>query len=745
MIPLLVIAGLFFVIAVPVLAVRANLKIADLEREIGQLRAALRTQGQAAGAPVATPQPQPRVEATEPVRAPAVETTVTAPTRAPISPPAAMRAAPPPKPAKPRLDFEMKLGGGLFIWIGAVMLALAGAFLVKYSIDIGLLSPAVRILLGLLLGTALLGGGQWLRRQAPAIAQALAAAAVADWFASLFAATALYHLLSPGFGFVCLAVVTAIGIALALREGPFVGIVGLAGGFITPAIVASGTPQAGVLFAYLFLIQLGALILQHKRGWWYLAALGIGGGLAWALFWAFWDSPTQGARLATLWLPLFLLATDVTQLWSLYGKGGVAVTREMTLTARTASIGCFLLMALWLMAGSYRLDDWGFLIVLALAHLAAAHRFTAEEIPALVGAAIAIGAYAAWSPLGYDWSAHGTADRTGDLIATGIVLGAAFGLGGFWFEMKSARPAHWAGLSTLGTAFIFGGAYLNLNAEALWLSWSVQAAILGALHLAAAVWLNQLRQREPRYAGALGTHALAAAGFAALFIWLEIDWLIGRSVTDSGGDFLRAGLLSSTWAALALGLLRFRDRAILMAAYAFAGLSAGALVIGGFILANPMLDSIDVGTPWVFNRLLLVYALPAALLLLTAEKLPKQAAQAVGLIALVAGFAWITLTIRQIAHGPVLTEGEITNGEQTGYSAVWMLYGLSLLGLGSWKRNQMLRYASAVVVLLTVCKLFLIDASNVTGLLRVASFLGLGLSLIGIGYLYQRLLFKRRE
>jgi uncharacterized membrane protein len=56
-----------------------------------------------------------------------------------------------------------------------------------------------------------------------------------------------------------------------------------------------------------------------------------------------------------------------------------------------------------------------------------------------------------------------------------------------------------------------------------------------------------------------------------------------------------------------------------------------------------------------------------------------------------------------------------------------------------------LRYASAAAVLLTVLKVFLIDASDLTGLYRVASFLGLGLSLIGIGYLYQRLLFRRQD
>ncbi len=77
--------------------------------------------------------------------------------------------------------------------------------------------------------------------------------------------------------------------------------------------------------------------------------------------------------------------------------------------------------------------------------------------------------------------------------------------------------------------------------------------------------------------------------------------------------------------------------------------------------------------------------------------------------------------------------------------AVWTLYGLLLLGLGTWKHSQVLRYASAAVILGTVTKVFLVDASDLTGLYRVASFLGLGLSLIGIGYLYQRLLFRRRD
>ena len=54
----------------------------------------------------------------------------------------------------------------------------------------------------------------------------------------------------------------------------------------------------------------------------------------------------------------------------------------------------------------------------------------------------------------------------------------------------------------------------------------------------------------------------------------------------------------------------------------------------------------------------------------------------------------------------------------------------------------MLRYASLAVLMVTVAKVFLIDMSGLTGLLRVASFLGLGLTLIAIGRVYQRFVLR---
>ena len=60
-------------------------------------------------------------------------------------------------------------------------------------------------------------------------------------------------------------------------------------------------------------------------------------------------------------------------------------------------------------------------------------------------------------------------------------------------------------------------------------------------------------------------------------------------------------------------------------------------------------------------------------------------------------------------------------------------------------RSQPARLASAAVILLTIAKVFLVDMADLTGILRALSFIGLGVVLVGIGWLYQRLLFPSRS
>ena len=87
--------------------------------------------------------------------------------------------------------------------------------------------------------------------------------------------------------------------------------------------------------------------------------------------------------------------------------------------------------------------------------------------------------------------------------------------------------------------------------------------------------------------------------------------------------------------------------------------------------------------------------------------------------------------------------GPIGQAENYTYSAVWLAFGVVLLIVGILLRSQPVRLASAAVVLLTVGKVFVLDLAGLTGVWRAFSFIGLGLVLIWIALLYQRLLFAQ--
>ena len=85
----------------------------------------------------------------------------------------------------------------------------------------------------------------------------------------------------------------------------------------------------------------------------------------------------------------------------------------------------------------------------------------------------------------------------------------------------------------------------------------------------------------------------------------------------------------------------------------------------------------------------------------------------------------------------------MSNLEIYSYSLAWLLFSVALLFFGTLRHNYALRIASLVVMILTVGKVFLYDASQLEGLMRVFSFLGLGLSLLGISWFYTRFVFSR--
>jgi uncharacterized membrane protein len=122
-----------------------------------------------------------------------------------------------------------------------------------------------------------------------------------------------------------------------------------------------------------------------------------------------------------------------------------------------------------------------------------------------------------------------------------------------------------------------------------------------------------------------------------------------------------------------------------------------------------------------------------------------------GAVAIVTGFVGVSVLNRQLFAGAIVAWpsgsflGDIkSDAELYGYSLAWLLYGAALILLAIFVDSRPLRHAAAGVILLAILKVFLIDAAGLTGLYRVASFLGLGLCLIVLGYLYQRFVLVQR-
>ena len=172
---LLILLGIAWALGTPILAVTALVQTSRLRNQNDLLRAdlAVLQRQMAAGAVLPPPFEAPAAEIV-PAPAPPFELEP-----APEPGPAA-EVAPPPLPApiaEPEsVGWEQRLGARAFLWIGAITLALAAVFLVRYSIEEGYLSPEVRVILAALFGFALIGGAERRRSREDRVAQALAAA-----------------------------------------------------------------------------------------------------------------------------------------------------------------------------------------------------------------------------------------------------------------------------------------------------------------------------------------------------------------------------------------------------------------------------------------------------------------------------------------------------------------------------------------------------------------------------------------
>lgn len=334
---------------------------------------------------------------------------------------------------------------------------------------------------------------------------------------------------------------------------------------------------------------------------------------------------------------------------------------------------------------------------------------------------------------------------------TTVLLGAAAIIPALATRWRSYPVLGWiavgAAVAVLGrVAFdptIVGAAFLSRTPV---FNWLLLGYGMPALAFGFSAWqLARTTSGRPRLA-----MEAASALFALLTIAMLVRHAMHGGVIDTGTVTLAE---QAIYTLIALGAgailvaidMRSPSSVLRYGSMAAGVVSAGLIAVQHFVVLNPLLTDESTGAIPVFNLLFLAYLLPAvaagALALYVRDKRPRWYAAMLALVAALLAFAYATLSVRRLFKGEFIALWSgLGQLETYTYSALWLVIGVALLTAGVRLKSQVLRIASAVLIAVAVVKVFLFDMSELEGVLRALSFIGLGAVLIGIGLFYQRLL-----
>ncbi len=743
--------------------------------------------------------------------------------------------------------------GKIAVWIGGIALLMAGFYMIKYSIDSGWMTPAVRVGLtagfGLLLcAVGLVIGLKSKMAANERIGQALSGAGIACLYFAAYAAVHLYGFLGPQQGFGAMVVVTVLAVMLSLRNGAPIALMGLVGGFLTPWLMRTGSADTAMLFTYLFLLFCGAQFLCLRRGWWGLLLGSLAGAYIWSVVvivsnlngsidnlegtmlfvlgiclvngvWVFLACEADSDGNGRFLLPVIRFVAwggGLTQSLFLVWLGGfagvdmalftvlslgallLAVLREdaflwaawLALAAvavgalsnpdvgwlswlvwPTGLMGLFFAVGHWRGLGSLRAPAWrGFsaaAAILVVPVLYLNREILMRQPVPFDGFWLVLAAGAALLLIfGGEHLLRREEDSkvVGEYQAFGVFL-LSFGL---WTYMPAAYLAHAvAGLFVASALYWkwrgFGRAELVLGAlAAAWATvmlplageavayffredfiWAadqdgiaVLAWGLGVVGGGVAIALFARERRSPGLSWSAGLAALF--GLVALYQWADQS-LMPKAWPSTAVE----GGLTALLAGLAVGCRLIAVRR------GCGGQASGLLSIlfGVRIVILHLGDSGAVGESFFFNALLLQFGVPFlaafAMAWLCAEVEEKGWRRCYQISAMLLGFIWCSFLVQDYFGGSRLLGGHTSSTELYTYSVVWLLLAVVYQAIGLWRDQRAIHIGSLLLLLVTVGKVFLVDAAELEGLFRVLSFLGLGVALIGIGFFYNKVVFAR--
>lgn len=417
--------------------------------------------------------------------------------------------------------FEQNMATKAPVWIGALSLICAAFFLVKYSIEAGLLGPAVRVTLGGLFGAGLLVAGQFVLKRpnianAQRIAQGLIGAGLVALYGSVYAATHLHGLLPSLMGFGGMTFITGIAVVASLRHGQPIAVFGIIGGLLTPALLGSDNPDAITLFTYLFVLFSGVFIVLVRQGWWKLAIISLLGSFAWSSLWII-TSYAPGDASTLILFAMGLTAVILSATGRRIAKGAVTEEESSPLhslngIAVVGGLGTIVWLGFDVSMASF---DWAMIGLLSLALMALAY-FDPKtyEKPLFVKMAATLGVLLFWL--------HDASFADALPILSGVIV---LYVGVTAVIMRYVTdPRFWAIAQALSVLALYLISFTQLDMPYN-ISWGSVCLSIAGLAIYQASDLRKKYQASPIIQDQLvAIYALTASAFISIGLTTELPW-----------------------------------------------------------------------------------------------------------------------------------------------------------------------------------------------------------------------------
>lgn len=205
-------------------------------------------------------------------------------------------------------------GGNLVVRVGVLVLLVGVVLLLRLLSEYIEISIATKLMAIGVAGLGLAGLGYKLTAKRFSYGITLQGTGLAIAYLSTFFAYSVYQILPSIPSFIGLGVLSAVTIALAVRQNAFpLALLALSGGFFAPILTSEDTGSLVVLFSYYLLLNITIAVIAHYRPWKILNLFGAGVTFGLAYYWGLSENLTSVIQ-SQRWSLVLLVALH----WLLY-------------------------------------------------------------------------------------------------------------------------------------------------------------------------------------------------------------------------------------------------------------------------------------------------------------------------------------------------------------------------------------------------------------------------------------------